>query len=164
MATCNACGYTNPVGANFCARCGDRLSGAPTGDTTRVIQVVEDDPHGADPGDELTMAVAALPAGAALLVVTRGALPGERYLLNAATTTAGRATDCEIFLDDITVSRHHARFSLAAGVVTVDDLGSLNGTYVNRDLVDGSRVLKPRDEVQIGKFRMVLYTHDPGRS
>jgi len=161
MATCKACGSTNPVGANFCSRCGERLGGAPTGDTTRVIAIVEDDGHGADLGAELTAAVAALSDGTAMLVVTRGPQMGERYVLDASTTTAGRSTDCEIFLDDITVSRHHARFRLGDGIVTVEDLGSLNGTYVNRDLVDGSLALRPGDEVQIGKFRMVLRT--PGR-
>ncbi|MCL2316189.1 MAG: FHA domain-containing protein [Actinomycetia bacterium] len=162
MVQCGACGYQNPAGANFCAGCGVKLPGAsPTGDTTHVIPLVEDDAHGADVNADVAAAVSELPDDQALLVVTRGSQAGERYLLEAGTTTAGRAVDCDIFLDDITVSRRHAVFTLEHGTVSVRDLGSLNGTYVNRDLLEGPTVLRDDDEVQIGKFRMVLRT--PGR-
>jgi hypothetical protein len=165
MVECTECGFHNPVGSKFCSQCGSRLPEAPhTGDTTHVIPMIEDEPRRFDVSLEVAAAVNAIPAGAALLVLTRGGQDGERYLLDAGVTTAGRATDCDIFLDDITVSRHHARFILRDGAVSVEDNGSLNGTYVNRTLVDGSAVLRPGDEVQIGKFRMVLYAGDPGRS
>jgi pSer/pThr/pTyr-binding forkhead associated (FHA) protein len=97
-----------------------------------------------------------LPAGSALLVVKRGPNAGSRFLLDQATTSAGRHPDSDIFLDDVTVSRRHAEFRGVEGGFTVVDVGSLNGTYVNREPVD-SAPLANGDEVQIGKFRLVFY-------
>jgi pSer/pThr/pTyr-binding forkhead associated (FHA) protein len=101
--------------------------------------------------------VEGLPAGSALLVVKRGPNAGSRFLLDQATTSAGRHPDSDIFLDDVTVSRRHAEFRLESGEFQVVDVGSLNGTYVNREPVD-SAVLANGDEVQIGKFRLVFLT------
>ena len=98
-----------------------------------------------------------LPAGSALLVVKRGPNAGSRFLLDQPTTSAGRHPDSDIFLDDVTVSRRHAEFRLENGEFQVVDVGSLNGTYVNREPVD-SAVLANGDEVQIGKFRLVFLT------
>jgi hypothetical protein len=97
------------------------------------------------------------PQGSAFLVVKRGPNAGSRFLLDQATTTAGRHPNSDIFLDDITVSRRHAQFRCVSGEFKVVDLGSLNGTYVNREPVD-SAVLANGDEVQIGKFRLVFLT------
>jgi len=99
----------------------------------------------------------ALPAGAALLVVKRGPNAGSRFLLDRDTTSAGRHPDSDIFLDDVTVSRRHAEFRREGGEFVVIDVGSLNGTYVNREPVDQA-VLAGGDEVQIGKFRLVFLT------
>ncbi|MDV6014621.1 glycogen accumulation regulator GarA [Haloechinothrix sp. LS1_15] len=101
--------------------------------------------------------VEALPAGAALLVVKRGPNAGSRFLLDRDTTSAGRHPDSDIFLDDVTVSRRHAEFRREGGEFVVIDVGSLNGTYVNREPVDQA-VLAGGDEVQIGKFRLVFLT------
>jgi pSer/pThr/pTyr-binding forkhead associated (FHA) protein len=101
--------------------------------------------------------VDALPAGSALLVVKRGPNAGSRFLLDRDTTSAGRHPDSDIFLDDVTVSRRHAEFRREGGEFVVIDVGSLNGTYVNREPVD-SAVLAGGDEVQIGKFRLVFLT------
>ena len=101
--------------------------------------------------------VEGLPVGAALLVVKRGPNAGSRFLLDQTTTSAGRHPDSEIFLDDVTVSRRHAEFRLDGGDFQVVDVGSLNGTYVNREPVD-SATLANGDEVQIGKFRLVFLT------
>ena len=98
-----------------------------------------------------------LPAGSALLVVKRGPNAGSRFLLDQETTSSGRHPDSDIFLDDVTVSRRHAEFRAVEGGYTVVDVGSLNGTYVNREPVD-SAVLANGDEVQIGKFRLVFYS------
>jgi pSer/pThr/pTyr-binding forkhead associated (FHA) protein len=99
----------------------------------------------------------ALPEGSGLLVVKRGPNAGSRFLLDRATTTAGRHPNSNIFLDDVTVSRRHAEFRCVSGEFQVIDVGSLNGTYVNREPVDWA-VLANGDEVQIGKFRLVFLT------
>ncbi|QMV85250.1 FHA domain-containing protein [Corynebacterium hindlerae] len=96
-----------------------------------------------------------LPAGAALLVVKRGPNAGSRFLLDQATTSAGRHPESDIFLDDVTVSRRHAEFRMNDGEFEVVDVGSLNGTYVNRE-PKNSQILATGDEVQIGKFRLVF--------
>jgi pSer/pThr/pTyr-binding forkhead associated (FHA) protein len=105
--------------------------------------------------------VEGLPVGSALLVVKRGPNAGSRFLLDQPTTSAGRHPDSDIFLDDVTVSRRHAEFRLEGGEFQVVDVGSLNGTYVNREPVD-SAVLANGDEVQIGKFRLVFLTGPKG--
>ena len=106
-----------------------------------------------------------LPPGSALLVVRRGPNAGSRFLLDIPTTSAGRHPDSDIFLDDVTVSRRHAEFRRDGAEFVVVDVGSLNGTYVNREPVD-TAVLANGDEVQIGKFRLVFLTgpRDAGSS
>jgi pSer/pThr/pTyr-binding forkhead associated (FHA) protein len=101
-------------------------------------------------------AVEALPAGSALLIVQRGPNTGARFLLDADRTTAGRRPQSDIFLDDVTVSRKHAEFVRREGQFVVRDVGSLNGTYVQRDRIEEA-VLRSGDEVQIGKYRLVFY-------
>ena len=103
--------------------------------------------------------VAALRPQTALLVVVRGANVGARFLLDDAQVSAGRHPDSDIFLDDVKVSRRHAVFVREDGGYRVRDVGSLNGTYVNRSLVEEA-VLRAGDEVQIGKFRL---TYNPAR-
>ncbi len=100
--------------------------------------------------------VDALVPGTALLVVQRGPNAGSRYLLETDVTTAGRHHDAEIFLDDVTVSRRHAEFRRDAGGFRVVDVGSLNGTYVNRQRIDDT-LLSGGDEVQIGKYRLLYF-------
>jgi pSer/pThr/pTyr-binding forkhead associated (FHA) protein len=107
--------------------------------------------------DQPVSGVDALPPGSALLVVKRGPNAGSRFLLDQATTSAGRHPESDIFLDDVTVSRRHAEFRRDVGEFVVVDVGSLNGTYVNREPVD-TAVLANGDEVQIGKFRLVFLT------
>ena len=96
-----------------------------------------------------------LPAGQGLLVVKRGPNAGARFLLDQETTTVGRHPEADIFLDDVTVSRRHAEFRIKDGQFEVVDVGSLNGTYVNRE-PRNSQVLEVGDEIQIGKFRLVF--------
>ncbi|MGV0633417.1 glycogen accumulation regulator GarA [Mycolicibacillus trivialis] len=107
--------------------------------------------------DSAVSGVEGLPAGSALLVVKRGPNAGSRFLLDQQVTSSGRHPDSDIFLDDVTVSRRHAEFRLEGEEFQVVDVGSLNGTYVNREPVD-SAVLSNGDEVQIGKFRLVFLT------
>lgn len=107
-------------------------------------------------GDE-SAAVQALPPTSALLIMQRGGpSAGARFLLDAERTTAGRSTSADIFLDDVTVSRKHAEFVRDGQHFLVRDIGSLNGTYVNRSRIDAV-ALRPGDEVQIGKYRMTFH-------
>jgi len=109
-------------------------------------------------GDEdLKVSPDELEAGAALLVVRKGPNEGSKYMLDAEVTRAGRHPDSDIFLDDITVSRRHAEIVRRADGFHVLDVGSLNGTYVNRDRVEEAK-LSNGDELQIGKFKLVFFT------
>jgi hypothetical protein len=157
---CTACGTENPPGSHFCASCGAALPSAAAGpDVTSTILT----PAGGGDGDADFSAEAhqgaidALTPGSALLVVKRGPNAGSRFLLDQDVTTAGRHPDSEIFLDDVTVSRRHAEFRREGNGYTVHDVGSLNGTYVNRERIDAVP-LSGGDEVQIGKFRLVYLT------
>lgn len=112
-----------------------------------------------------TGALRALPSGSALLVVQRGPNAGARFLLDGERTVAGRSPHADIFLDDVTVSRKHAEFLRRGAGFIVRDVGSLNGTYVQRQRIDET-VLRPGDEVQIGKYRLIFYPSPldaPGR-
>jgi hypothetical protein len=113
--------------------------------------------EGADVADDALpgRVAGSLPPGMALLVVRRGPNAGARFLLDHDVTTSGRHPDSDIFLDDVTVSRRHAEFHRGGNGFTVRDVGSLNGTYVNRERVE-SATLNNSDEVQIGKFRLVF--------
>jgi len=116
---------------------------------------VEHDLQGLTAEDQAT--IEALRPGTALLVVLRGPNTGARFLLDDPEITSGRHPDSDIFLDDVTVSRKHAVFVREGDGYAVKDVGSLNGTYVNRGLVEHA-VLRTGDEVQIGKFRLVYYS------
>jgi pSer/pThr/pTyr-binding forkhead associated (FHA) protein len=160
---CTRCGYQNPDASRYCAQCGAPLEqrGDRPGpsEVTSLINLgsLEETAEPADaPSVEGQMgAVDALPAGSALLVVKRGPNAGSRFLLDRDVTTAGRHPESDIFLDDVTVSRRHAEFRRDSFAFSVHDVGSLNGTYVNRERID-SAVLAGGDEVQIGKFRLVF--------
>lgn len=100
--------------------------------------------------------IARLNPGTALLISTRGAVSGSRYLLDEDKVTVGRDPSNDIMLDDGTVSREHAVFIRENGRYRIEDVGSLNGTYVNRHRVD-SVELHSGDELMIGKFRLVFF-------
>jgi pSer/pThr/pTyr-binding forkhead associated (FHA) protein len=163
MPFCTACGRQNPDDARFCSQCGTRLvAPEPTiepGDATATISFggtdkVETSDRQLSAID--AAAVDALPVGSALLVVQKGPGAGSRFLLDQDVVNAGRHPESEIFLDDVTVSRRHAVFNRAGDGYTVSDVGSLNGTYVNRDRIE-TIALKDSDEVQIGKYRLVFF-------
>jgi pSer/pThr/pTyr-binding forkhead associated (FHA) protein len=157
---CTACGTENLAGSHFCANCGAALPSSASGsDTTSAIPATGSVP---DTDSEFSPeahqgAVDALTPGSALLVVKRGPNAGSRFLLDQDVTSAGRHPDSDIFLDDVTVSRRHAEFRREGSGYTVHDVGSLNGTYVNRERIDAAP-LSGGDEVQIGKFRLVYLT------
>jgi hypothetical protein len=172
---CSRCSRPNPDDARFCSNCGaplmragvpqDRGWGSPQGgwggdrpgETTSVISPIGGEPdYGDEPYPDYSVADS-LPPGTALLVVQRGPNAGSRFLLDDDFTSTGRHPDSDIFLDDVTVSRRHAEFYRTGDRFTVRDVGSLNGTYVNRERIEEAE-LSGGDEVQIGKFRLLFLT------
>jgi pSer/pThr/pTyr-binding forkhead associated (FHA) protein len=127
------------------------------GESTSTLSLAGTDLADGDYEETLADASAteALPAGTALLIVKRGPNAGSRFLLDSELTTVGRHPDSDIFLDDVTVSRRHAEFYRQPAGFTVRDVGSLNGTYVNRDRIEETD-LRDGDEVQVGKFRLTF--------
>jgi hypothetical protein len=169
---CTRCGRPNSDGARFCSNCGTQLTGTAAmpampgsgllgprpGETTSTLSLNR--PDDGDFGDDLfpdSASLGALPEGSALLLVMRGPNAGSRFRLDGGLTTAGRHPDSDIFLDDVTVSRRHAEFYRQGAFFTVRDVGSLNGTYVNRERIEEAQ-LTGGDEVQIGKFRLLFLT------
>ena len=150
---CPECGFTNPDGANYCSRCGAYLAGAtrenpssdPSTATYRIDETGELVP--VDVGDVVAH------EGAALVIRAGGGRVGESFPLSADRMTIGRRPDSDIFLDDVTVSRDHALLVRRSGDYFLDDLGSLNGTYVNRHRIESHR-LEDGDELQVGKFKL----------
>jgi FHA domain/zinc-ribbon domain len=157
---CARCGRASPEGARFCSHCGAPLmrGGAERpGESTSTISLAGTDLAEGDYEEPLAEAAAteALPTGTALLLVKRGPNAGSRFLLDSELTTVGRHPDSDIFLDDVTVSRRHAEFYRHGAGFVVRDVGSLNGTYVNRERIEETS-LNDGDEVQVGKFRLTF--------
>jgi len=150
---CNRCGSQITPGANFCLRCGAPTSqvlssGAPD-HTTASIEVGDLDEVAAAPSG------AELEPGTGALVVIRGPNAGARFLLDRDVTTVGRHPDSDIFLHDVTVSRRHCDVRRSDVGLTLTDLGSLNGTYVNGERADAT-ALAGGDEVQVGRFKLLF--------
>lgn len=168
MPFCTRCGHENAEGSRFCSNCGAPLhpaSGERAGEMTSTLSISGIEAMEASAADTLSAAdqaaVEALPPGSALLVVKRGPNAGSRFLLDADVTTAGRHPQSDIFLDDVTVSRRHAEFVRDGDTFAVRDVGSLNGSYVNRERIEQVR-LSGGDEVQIGKYRLIFFaSHYP---
>jgi hypothetical protein len=146
---CPECGFQNPESAHYCSRCGAALVSDADGDDQTMTFSVEEVEEHAGELDELGI------DGPALVVRSGGGRTGEQFRLERPQTTIGRTPDCDIFLDDVTVSRRHAIVSRTEGGFTIEDLGSLNGTFLNRSRIEKSE-LESGDEVQIGKYRLVF--------
>jgi len=157
---CARCGQASPEGARFCSHCGApimRAGAERPGESTSTISLGGADLADGDYEEPLADAAAteALPPGTALLLVKRGPNAGSRFLLDSELTTVGRHPGSDIFLDDVTVSRRHAEFYRHGTGFVVRDVGSLNGTYVNRERIEETS-LNDGDEVQVGKFRLTF--------
>ena len=147
---CPECGFQNPEAANYCSRCGALLVKDEPGSETTMSYTPDDE------GDDTTPTLEELGAeGPALVVRSGGGRAGEHFVPQGDRTTIGRSPDCEIFLDDVTVSRKHAVLTQRDGGFFIEDLGSLNGTYVNRKRIESAR-LESGDEVQVGKYRLTF--------
>ena len=150
---CPECGFQNPEAANYCSKCGALLiRDEPAGSTTMTFVPEEDADEDGLPLDRLRG------EGTALVVRSGGGRAGETFPLASDRVAVGRSPDCEVFLDDVTVSRRHAVLVRADNGFTIEDQGSLNGTYVNRRRVERAK-LEDGDEVQIGKYRMTFLEH-----
>jgi pSer/pThr/pTyr-binding forkhead associated (FHA) protein len=147
---CPECGFVNPEGANYCQKCGAYLARQegeedPTTMTYKVDETGEYQPVDIDEVVEQ--------AGAALVIRSGGGRSGESFTIEGDRIGIGRSPDAEVFLDDVTVSRNHALMVRRQDGLYIDDLGSLNGTYVNRRRIE-SHKLDDGDEIQIGKYKL----------
>lgn len=143
---CPECGFQNPEAANYCARCGAYLRRDEHGETTLSIE----------PEELVDAAIGAhAPRAPALVVRAGGGRAGETFETAGLRTLIGRSPECHVFLDDVTVSRRHAEIVHEGDHFVIRDLGSLNGTFVNRRRIESAQ-LAADDEVQIGKYRMTF--------
>ena len=147
---CPECGFQNPEAANYCSRCGALLAkGEVGGETTMsyLPDAAEEEPRAAL--EDVTT------EGPALVVRSGGGRAGEHFTPSGERTTIGRSPDCDIFLDDVTVSRKHAVLVRRDGDFFIEDQGSLNGTFLNRRRIESAQ-LRDGDELQIGKYRLIF--------
>jgi pSer/pThr/pTyr-binding forkhead associated (FHA) protein len=144
---CPECGFVNPEGANYCQKCGAFLAGASPEDTTIGYQVDET-------GELKAVDVDRVASESATLVIrSGGGRAGEAFTLSGERMRIGRTPEAEVFLDDVTVSRNHAALVRRRDGLYIDDLGSLNGSYVNRKRIESHRLMHG-DELQIGKYKL----------
>jgi pSer/pThr/pTyr-binding forkhead associated (FHA) protein len=143
---CGECGFQNPEAANYCARCGSLLH-EEGGDETTLSYTPEEEADAEQAREALE--------GPALVIRAGGGRAGEHFVLDSQRTTIGRSPDCDVFLDDVTVSRRHAVCVRDGDRVTIEDQGSLNGTFLNRRRIETAE-LSDDDELQIGKYRLVF--------
>jgi hypothetical protein len=149
---CPECGFSNAEGAHYCSKCGAFLGveEAPKESTTATYRVGET-------GELIPVELEEVVAqeGAALVIRSGGGRVGESFPLQGERLTIGRRPDSDVFLDDVTVSRDHALLVTRQGGYFLDDLGSLNGTYVNRSRIESQR-LEDGDELQVGKYKLTF--------
>lgn len=150
---CTNCGHRNPEGANFCSSCGTALTDQ-QGDSTITFMPAELE---SDLEEEVHVSPEELEGNKGVLIVKRGPNAGSKFFMDADVTLVGRHPESDIFLDDITVSRRHAEIRRSEAGFSLHDVGSLNGTYVNRERVENAE-LRSGDEIQVGKFKLVFLT------
>jgi FHA domain-containing protein/zinc ribbon protein len=146
---CPECGFINSAGANFCQKCGAHLPvDEEKGDQTTITYQV------GETGELKPVDLERVSAeGGALVIRSGGGRAGESFAIEGERTTIGRSPDANVFLDDVTVSRNHALLVRRREGLYIDDLGSLNGTYVNRRRIESHR-LEHGDELQVGKYKL----------
>jgi hypothetical protein len=147
---CPECGFVNTEGANYCQKCGAYLSRPEGGEQPTTMTYKVDDTGELRPVD---IDKVVKQTGAALVIRSGGGRAGESFTIEEEKTSIGRSPDAGVFLDDVTVSRNHALIVRRADGLYIDDLGSLNGTYVNRRRIE-SHKLGDGDEIQIGKYKL----------
>lgn len=158
---CNQCGHRNPPASNFCSSCGAPLD-VSRDDRTITFRPLDPGQDAPGPDDDVIVNLADLPADTGVLLVRSGPQAGLRVRLNRPLTLLGRHPDSDVYLDDITVSRRHVEVERVGDGYVVRDVSSLNGTYVNRNRIEGDTPLRHGDELQVGKFRLVFLVGDEG--
>ena len=146
---CPECGFQNPESANYCSKCGALLHREESGETTMTFTPDNAEEDAAQALEDLGL------KGPALVVRAGGGRAGETFHPQGERTTIGRSPECEIFLDDVTVSRRHAVLVRRDGEFVIEDQGSLNGTFLNRQRIESAE-LSDGDELQIGKYRLTF--------
>jgi hypothetical protein len=150
MITCPRCGVENTADSNFCRRCGARLAlPVESAETTAGYAVGEKEESGAPAFDYGSI------SGTVLQIRSGGEREEEIVGVDGDVLTIGRSPQSDLFLDDVTVSRHHARILIEADTYLIEDLNSLNGTYVNRKRIEQHQLFDG-DELQIGKFKLAF--------
>ena len=147
---CPECGSQNPETANYCSNCGSLLVREEADEATMAFTPEHADEEGQPELEDFGI------KGPALVVRSGGGRAGETFVLDQERTTIGRSPECDIFLDDVTVSRKHAVATRNADRLEIEDLGSLNGTFLNRKRIDSPAALADGDELQIGKYRLTF--------
>jgi pSer/pThr/pTyr-binding forkhead associated (FHA) protein/ribosomal protein L40E len=147
---CPECGFQNPETANYCSKCGSLLVREESGEATMAFTAEQADEERQAELENVGV------KGPALVVRSGGGRAGETFLLEGEETTIGRSPECDIFLDDVTVSRRHAVVTRKDRQLEIEDLGSLNGTFLNRRRIESPGRLGDGDELQIGKYRLTF--------
>ena len=147
---CPECGFQNPETANYCSKCGSLLIREEADEATMAFTPEHADEEGQAELEDFGI------KGPALVVRSGGGRAGETFVLDEERTTIGRSPECDIFLDDVTVSRKHAVAARKGERLEIEDLGSLNGTFLNRKRIDSPAPLADGDELQIGKYRLTF--------
>jgi hypothetical protein len=151
---CPECGFVNADGANYCQRCGAFIGA--TGEQTAAGDPVTATYRVGETGELIPVNLDEVSQNGPVLVIrSGGGRVGESFALDRDRMTIGRRPDSDIFLDDVTVSRDHALIVRRGGDLYLDDLGSLNGSYVNRRRIESHR-LEDGDELQIGKYKLTF--------
>ena len=147
---CPECGFVNAEGANYCQKCGAYLARPEGKDEPTTLTYTID-----ETGDfeRVDIDEVVEKHGAALVIRSGGGRAGESFTLDDERISIGRTPEAGVFLDDVTVSRNHALIVRRREGTYIDDLGSLNGTYVNRKRIE-SHLLSDGDEIQIGKYKL----------
>jgi pSer/pThr/pTyr-binding forkhead associated (FHA) protein len=145
---CPQCGFLSPASANFCPRCGGMLTTESGVETTTTFELESGN-------EEPDTTLAATLSGPALVVRSGGGMAGQAFEPAEGKTLIGRSPECDIFLDDVTVSRRHAVLHERDGRYIIEDQGSLNGTFLNRRRIESAE-LSDGDELQIGKYRLTF--------
>jgi pSer/pThr/pTyr-binding forkhead associated (FHA) protein len=154
---CTECGFLNDEGANYCQRCGALLPHTESAGATAGGDPITATYRIDEAGELVPVEMGAVTAnGPALVIRAGGGRVGESFPIEGERMSVGRRPECEVFLDDVTVSRDHALLIKRGEQWYLDDCGSLNGTYVNRSRIESHR-LEEGDEVQIGKYKLTFH-------